>query len=76
MTMTAVTTRDAAELLFRSRADSPRLALLRLLADGERRVVDLPAELDLAQSTVSGHHSCLRASGLLSARIARTRAHR
>ena len=54
--------------LFRGLADPARLAILRHLALGEHRVVDLTAHLGLAQSTVSGHLSCLRACGLVAAR--------
>lgn len=54
--------------LFRSLADPTRLALVRHLALGEHRVVDLTAHLGLAQSTVSGHLSCLRDCGLVTAR--------
>ena len=57
----------SAVLLFHSLADPARLAVLRLLADGERKVVDLTAELGLAQSTVSGHLACLRSAGLVEA---------
>ncbi len=43
-----------AAALFRSLGDSTRLAIVRRLAEtGEARVVDLVAELGLAQSTVS-----------------------
>src|SRR4028119_2128886 len=58
----------AAVCLFRSLADPTRLALVRHLALGEHRVVDLVAHLGLAQSTVSGHLSCLRNCGLVTAR--------
>ncbi|MDP3713736.1 MAG: metalloregulator ArsR/SmtB family transcription factor [Mycobacteriales bacterium] len=54
--------------LFRSLADPARLAIVRHLALGEHRVVDLTAHLGLAQSTVSGHLSCLRDCGLVTAR--------
>ncbi len=57
-----------ASALFRGLADSTRLAILQRLAGGEARVVDLTAELDLAQSTVSGHLACLRDCGLVTAR--------
>jgi DNA-binding transcriptional ArsR family regulator len=69
MTMTAAAAdlRTAAAL-FRSLGDPSRLAILRHLALGEHRVVDLTAHLGLAQSTVSGHLSCLRDCGLVSAR--------
>ena len=58
----------AAVLLFRSLADSTRLRILRHLALGEHRVVDLTAHLSLAQSTVSQHLACLRDCGLVSSR--------
>ena len=58
----------AAVCLFRSLADPARLAIVRHLALGEHRVVDLTAHLGLAQSTVSGHLACLRDCGLLTAR--------
>lgn len=58
----------AAVCLFRSLADPARLAIVRHLALGEQRVVDLTAHLGLAQSTVSGHLSCLRDCGLVTAR--------
>jgi DNA-binding transcriptional ArsR family regulator len=54
--------------LFRSLADPTRLAVVRRLADGEARVVDLTRELALAQSTVSAHLACLRDCGLVAAR--------
>jgi DNA-binding transcriptional ArsR family regulator len=57
-----------AAALFRGLADPTRLAILRRLADGEARVVDLTAELGLAQSTVSAHLACLRGCGLISGR--------
>lgn len=53
--------------LFHGLADPVRLAIIRMLGDGERRVVDLTRELGLAQSTVSGHLACLRAAGLVDA---------
>lgn len=58
----------AAVCLFRSLADPARLAIVRHLALGEHRVVDLVKHLGLAQSTVSGHLSCLRDCGLVAAR--------
>lgn len=54
--------------LFRGLADPARLAIVRHLALGEHRVVDLTAHLGLAQSTVSGHLACLRDCGLVTAR--------
>lgn len=56
---------SAAVALFRSLADPTRLAVVRRLAGGERRVTDLVAELGLAQSTVSAHLACLRDCGLV-----------
>lgn len=58
----------AAVCLFRSLADPARLAIVRHLALGEHRVVDLTAHLGLAQSTVSGHLACLRDCGLVAVR--------
>ncbi len=46
--------------LFRSLADETRLRIVRRLAGGEARVVDLTRALGLAQSTVSKHVACLR----------------
>ncbi|MEU5788309.1 metalloregulator ArsR/SmtB family transcription factor [Micromonospora purpureochromogenes] len=51
--------------LFRSLGDPTRLAILRRIAIGEARVVDLTGELRLAQSTVSKHLACLRDCGLI-----------
>lgn len=58
----------AAVCLFRGLADPARLTIVRHLALGEHRVVDLTAHVGLAQSTVSGHLSCLRDCGLVTAR--------
>ena len=55
----------AAASLFHSLSDPARLALLRHLALGEHRVVDLQEHLGLAQSTVSAHLACLRDCGLV-----------
>lgn len=46
--------------LFHSLSDATRLGIVRQLADGEARVVDLTERLGLAQSTVSAHLACLR----------------
>lgn len=51
--------------LFHGLADRTRLAIVRQLAEGERRVVDLTKTLGLAQGTVSGHMACLRGCGLV-----------
>src|SRR3954470_23823161 len=54
--------------LFRGFGDGSRLAIVRQLALGEQRVVDLTAHLGLAQSTVSKHLTCLRDCGLVDSR--------
>lgn len=59
---------SAASCLFHGFSDRSRLAILRHLALGEHRVVDLTRHLDLAQSTVSQHLACLRDCGLVSSR--------
>lgn len=59
---------SAAACLFRGLGDPSRLAILRHLALGEHRVVDLTAHLGLAQSTVSTHLACLRGCGLVTSR--------
>lgn len=61
-------TLDAAVALFHSLSDATRLAIVRRLAGGEARVVDLVAELGLAQSTVSAHVACLRDCALVEGR--------
>lgn len=58
----------AAACLFHGFSDTSRIAILRHLALGEHRVVDLTAHLGLAQSTVSKHLACLRDCGLVTAR--------
>ena len=58
----------AAACLFRSLGEPARLAILRHLALGEHRVVDLTAHLALAQSMVSVHLACLRDCGLVESR--------
>ncbi|GIH95613.1 ArsR/SmtB family transcription factor [Planobispora siamensis] len=54
-----------AAALFHSLADETRLRIVQRLARGEARVVDLTAELALAQSTVSKHLACLRDCNLV-----------
>ena len=51
--------------LFRSLGDPMRLAILQVLAGGERRVTDLVAELGTSQPNVSGHLACLKDCGLV-----------
>ena len=58
----------AAACLFHGFSDASRLSILRHLALGEHRVVDLTAHLGLAQSTVSQHLACLRDCGLVASR--------
>jgi ArsR family transcriptional regulator, cadmium/lead-responsive transcriptional repressor len=58
----------AASCLFHGFSDSSRLAIVRHLAVGEHRVVDLTKHLGLAQSTVSKHLACLRDCGLVESR--------
>jgi DNA-binding transcriptional ArsR family regulator len=58
----------AAACLFHGLSDPSRLAILRHLAGGEQRVVDLTARLGLAQSTVSKHLACLKDCGLVTSR--------
>jgi len=57
-----------AAALFHGFSDPSRLAILRHLALGDHRVVDLTAHLDLAQSTVSKHLACLKDCGLVTSR--------
>ena len=58
----------AAACLFHGFSDPSRLSIVRHLALGEHRVVDLTAHLGLAQSTVSAHLACLRGCGLVTSR--------
>lgn len=58
----------AAACLFHGFSDPSRLAIVRHLALGEHRVVDLTEHLGLAQSTVSKHLACLKDCGLVTTR--------
>lgn len=58
----------AAACLFDGLGDPARLAILRHLAAGEKRVGELADLLGLAQSTVSQHLACLRGCDLVTAR--------
>ncbi len=58
----------AAACLFHGFSDPSRLAIVRHLAVGDHRVVDLVAHLGLAQSTVSQHLACLKDCGLVTSR--------
>lgn len=50
--------------LFRTLADPARLAILLTLQAGERRIVDLAAELAGCQASISSHLASLKGSGL------------
>ena len=54
--------------LFRGFADPTRLALLWALAQGEKRVADLVAEVNTSQPNASGHLACLKDCGLVTGR--------
>lgn len=58
----------AAACLFHGFSDPSRLAIVRHLALGQHRVVDLTGHLGLAQSTVSKHLACLKDCGLVTSR--------
>lgn len=57
-----------AATLFHGFSDPSRLSILRHLALGEHRVVDLTKHLGLSQSTVSKHLACLKGCGLVTSR--------
>ena len=57
-----------AAALFHGLADPTRLAILRRLAGGEARIVDLMTQFGFAQSTVSAHVACLRDCNLVEGR--------
>lgn len=59
---------SVAACLFHGFSDPSRLAIVRHLALGDHRVVDLTEHLGLAQSTVSKHLACLRDCGLVDSR--------
>jgi DNA-binding transcriptional ArsR family regulator len=59
---------SVAACLFHGFSDPSRLAIVRHLALGHHRVVDLTEHLGLAQSTVSKHLACLRDCGLVESR--------
>lgn len=54
--------------LLHALADPGRLTIVRHLALGEHRVVELTQHLGLAQSTTSAHLAVLREAGLVSVR--------
>ncbi len=59
---------EVAAKLFRGFGDPTRLRILLTLLDGEQRVTDLVAIVGTSQANVSGHLSCLRDCGLVTAR--------
>ena len=60
--------REVAACLFHGFSDRSRLAILQHLVQGEHKVGELAAHLDLAQSTVSKHLACLKECGLVTSR--------
>jgi DNA-binding transcriptional ArsR family regulator len=65
---TGVAGLTAAACLFHGFSDPTRLAILRHLALGEHRVVDLMAHMGRPQSTISKALGCLRDCGLVTSR--------
>ncbi|WP_241680816.1 ArsR/SmtB family transcription factor [Pseudactinotalea suaedae] len=66
-----ITTRhdhEAVAAVFRALAEPARLQIVHALSDGERRVVDLVAQVGLAQSTTSAHLAVLKEAGLVTPR--------
>ena len=59
---------EGAVALFHGLSDRTRLGIIRHLADGEARVVELTRRLGLPQSTVSSHLACLSDCGLVAGR--------
>lgn len=59
--------------MFRGFAEPTRMAILRELLDGERRVADLVDIVGGSQSNISGHLACLRECGLVIDRPAERR---
>ncbi|HEY0106251.1 MAG TPA: metalloregulator ArsR/SmtB family transcription factor [Rhizomicrobium sp.] len=53
---------------FKAMADKSRLAIIGLLANGERSVQELAAALDLKEPTVSHHLAILKRQGIVTAR--------
>lgn len=65
MTITELEPSKVAAQMFRGFADPRRVALLRALLDGERRVADLVEQVGGSQPNVSGHLACLKGCGLV-----------
>ncbi len=59
---------SSAARLLRALANDKRLMLLCLLAEGERSVSELNAQVDLSQSALSQHLAILREDGLVTTR--------
>ena len=59
---------EQAQRLLRALAEPIRLQVVQALANGERCVCELTAELDLAQSKLSFHLKVLKEAGLIGAR--------
>ena len=59
---------ERAVTLFHALSDETRLAILRMLRDGELCVCELQDQLDAAQSRLSFHLRVLREAGLVSDR--------
>ncbi|MEY4762388.1 MAG: hypothetical protein RLZZ200_2244 [Pseudomonadota bacterium] len=59
---------DEAARLLKALANENRLLILCLLAQGERSVTALNAQLDLSQSALSQHLAVLRSDGLVQTR--------
>jgi len=57
-------------MLMKTLADESRLALLRLLNEGERTVGDLASQVNLGEPTVSHHLTRMREVGLVTLRMA------
>ena len=68
MASTTVSKAEVAAALFHGFSERTRISILLSLLDGERRVVDLVAELGISQSNVSGHLACLKDCGLVTDR--------
>ncbi len=60
--------------LFRGFADETRVSILKMLSNGNKNVSEIVESLNLPQSTVSSHLSCLKDCNLVtSEKIGRTR---
>lgn len=69
--MLSKTNEDTTQLeakLFRGLSDPSRLAILKLLRDGEKSVSAIVDATGFSQPNVSGHLSCLRECGLVASR--------